>query len=767
MSDAKQAMQNVIQNKAYVSRPLAVAGMNYPNLSEDGKKIVMQQVPIYVPTTLSHARMMGRALREMVVPSMLPTFIQAIHQRSPDVSRKVQMIMGGPGIGKSYMPYMISRMRTEEPPLVFDASRKSLGDAIVEITLDPASNNALSTRFGALAQAYKEGRELIIDEYPNAKEGTEKMLDSVWQVMIGEVQSFIAPGSAGLSVPFNRDELKQGFYATVTGNFSDDGAATHELAASTYSRLDPQFLPPATVMDWQHRFCQMLSGVPVTTLYAMNESYWSKSPKQFGQVLKQIRELGLTENEKQRIPSWQYSFLANWENLIIAAQQAPEAYCDWYEILHAKQKKVAGTGIQVTPAVLGELNESYVRRVIVDMRRMGADIQKALDLLPPCIDASTEKRFAQVPDFCGEPPAGLVFQEPVEKNFGTRFAAIFLRGQRQTTQPFGKDNLQAALFANAQAKGFAPVASSNGGNASKKTIAELLNCETVGGVVIDKELVALQDKLCGYLRSRFPGLPLENDLVLPANRVGQALAVVDEELGKARAGYQNIAVFDPQAVVGGDVRALPLQTGTFADLYWLNALPEGEQKEALDQLQQGQPLGTEELLLSFAIPTYGQRNIDAMWRYSIAEVTNQSGNAAIQMADAQSSTNLAITLLTCRDETKDAQQDVAYTPNNMVVVSNRHTAKTAFFGTQHIKDETRLFLREAGLYYVNTAQGEVDIDRTLDEIIGTKDRAALKQQLAAALTCRSERSSTEGQTLTQLIMRPEPSQPIYALKNIL
>jgi hypothetical protein len=744
--------EEVMQNKVYVSRPLGLKNLNYPTIDEDGKITTLAR-PIYLTTTLSHARMMGRAFRDMVIPSMLPLFLDGIQKRSLDSPRQLQMILGGPGLGKSYMARAISMLRSDDPLITTEVGNKSVGELLFETVIDPASSVGIGTKYGKLIEAWTEGRELLVDEYNKAKPGSDATLQLTWQLMTGEMNEVTVLGGAGKKFTFKRSEMKPGFFVTLTGNFAEDGISTYELATSAYSRLQPKFTPPATKADWQHRICQVLTGLPVSTLYAMNQTYWDTHESDFKRALEELRELGLTDNEKKLIPSHQHSYIANWKDVLEASNRLAEFYTEWYAILHAKGRIVGTKKPDVPAEIIGELNESYVRRVDIDMRRMIALLNDSLEVFPPTRSTAAIKDFTLPADFAAEPAPGLIIHEPVERFFGNRVTTGLAQDIRQTTEPFGKGHIEEALFGLAIDKKIFPPA--DGSKPKGKLLAELLDSDTIGGIKIGPEIVKAQAQFCKFLRKRYPGLPDQDDNIMPATTIVRAMASIEEAARKVDEGYAGIGFFDPAAVVNGDPRALPLLPAVYADLYHINHMPADKVAIEGARIKKAKLLTTEEFLLSLALPERGLKNIEALWKYSIGEVTKQSSDTVVQIADNKSTTGLAITAVTCRDGTA---------PVSLVVIHNSKTNQTTVFGNEHIANETREFLSGGNVNYVNTDQGQADVDRAIDDIIGSTDKPLLRKLLANALLLRSK--GNVEQSLPQMIMRPAFQQPVFAMCNI-
>ncbi|MDF3025214.1 MAG: hypothetical protein K0R10_2575, partial [Alphaproteobacteria bacterium] len=116
--------------------------------------------------------------------------------------------------------------------------------------LDNAGGNALgmNSQYGPLIRKFMAGEEIVLDEYNKSREGTDDNLQTVWQFCIGELKECTVENplknkdaSAGPSeFTFRREDMKPGFFVTLTGNKKEDGVTTRSLNKSVYSRLSPQ-----------------------------------------------------------------------------------------------------------------------------------------------------------------------------------------------------------------------------------------------------------------------------------------------------------------------------------------------------------------------------------------------------------------------------------------------------------------------------------------------------------------------------------------------
>ncbi len=180
----------------------------------------------------------------------------------------------------------------------------------------------MNSQYGPLIRWFMEGREGVLDEYNKSKEGSDNALQTVWQFLNGEIQTCtvenplknkdLAAGPA--SFTFRREDMQAGFFVTLTGNKTEDGETTRSLNESVYDRLSPLTLPDPTEADWQHRICQMMVGMPVSTLYEVFKDQADANPKEFGDWLMNLRK-AKAEIEGVPVPELQETLLQNWQNV--------------------------------------------------------------------------------------------------------------------------------------------------------------------------------------------------------------------------------------------------------------------------------------------------------------------------------------------------------------------------------------------------------------------------------------------------------------------
>lgn len=240
----------------------------------------------------------------------------------------------------------------------------------------PTGNQlGLTTRPGPVIRAFQEGRPLTLDEYNKGKPGTDSNLQVLWQFFIGEIDQHTVMGGAGQTFTFRRADMKPGFAVTLTGNKAGDGQTTHMLARSAYQRLQPVELGDPQVIDYQHRLCQVLTGVPVSTLYYMDQKKWDKDKEGFTRFLLKLRVLGLNSEEREAIPMHQLGLLANWESTLKATEKLASFYQGWVQVTDPSSKLLEDSKMS---DIAEEVDDEYFLMSGIGFRRMMRHCSDAL-----------------------------------------------------------------------------------------------------------------------------------------------------------------------------------------------------------------------------------------------------------------------------------------------------------------------------------------------------------------------------------------------------
>jgi len=135
---------------------------------------------------------------------------------------------------------------------------------------------------GLIIQAYEQDRIALADEYNKGKPGSDTALQTTLQWLAREGQQHIeVQSSSGRSYELDGLDGKPGFFVIMTGNATSDGLGTFELSQSQYSRLQPSYLPGLGKLGLSHRFCQVMTGLPLSTLHKLYGPHFENNDEGF------------------------------------------------------------------------------------------------------------------------------------------------------------------------------------------------------------------------------------------------------------------------------------------------------------------------------------------------------------------------------------------------------------------------------------------------------------------------------------------------------
>lgn len=312
---------------------------------------------------------------------------------------------------------------------------------------------------GPLIRAFKEGRELILDEYTKKIEGSDDSLQTVLQFLTGEIPEVTVENSMKVNgrqetyeFTFRKEDMKAGFFVTMTGNKQSDGHSTHALSRSAYSRISPFNIEDPLPIDWRHRISQVLTGLPLTTIYAIFHNMADRQPDEFAEMLLEIRELGLTDKEKAAIPGHQRILLQNWKQTMGGIDKLANFYMYWSKVIDPKSELYDPSNSRNAnniSYVLPEISASFRDESAMDFRKIIQDIGEALTSKP------------EIKPITGRMPLRLNFQSSVHhqpvvqetsesitaSELGDRLEAVLK--ERIGTMTAGRPQLQKALLTEA------------------------------------------------------------------------------------------------------------------------------------------------------------------------------------------------------------------------------------------------------------------------------------------------------------------------------
>jgi len=495
---------------------------------------------------------------------------------------------------------------------------------------DNAGGNALgmNSTYGALIRAFIEKREIVLDEYNKSREGSDNALQTVLQFLIGEIKECTVENplknkdstSGPSSFTFRQEDMGLGFFVTFTGNRTEDGVTTRSLNKSVYSRLSPQTLPDPDVIDWQHRICQMMVGLPVSTIYAAFKDQADADPDAFGDWLMWLRKTK-ADIEGAPIPELQETLLTNWQNVIQSSENLAEFYHRWSEMTDAEKLTSNGNS-----DLLDEVDEEYTKKEGIDFRKIKQHLEEAIPVRPRMLQEDAPRR-ASFKAWEKSPQ----LSEPVEENaslrFGTRLAEFLERNVFEKSGAVGKQKLYAKLQKSMEEFGLRDISLQEAARSGRKSVEENLNISAFSDRDINKQAAMARKIFCQYLRQTNPDITASDDEIVTPKKFLDAVKYVAEK--ETVSGALSVVTRDPEAVYGGN----PLENATIEDA----AVYSVQQRDidlTIDDL-----VHHDDLMAAFALPTVTVKNLAAVWDQNIRPLIPQADETAAG-ADGAANGNL-------------------------------------------------------------------------------------------------------------------------------
>lgn len=517
------------------------------------------------------------------------------------------------------------------------------------IPTETVNNIGIKKVPGILKRLHDEGREGIWDEYTKSIEGSDDSLQTVLQYLNGEIDEVTVTNSMKVngreetySYTLRRSEMKAGFYITMTGNEAEDGYSTHMLSRSAYSRIPVFSVPDASEIDWKHRISQVLTGLPLSTLYSVFSTTATANPQAFGNTMVELREMGLTDIEKAKIPAYQIPYLENWQNTIHVIQKLAQYYMYIERIVDPKSD-LYDSGKPNTNAnirdIMPEISTVFRDKCAIDFRKVIQDIGDARKIKPVAkkVDALSylSINLGAIDDEVTAPistPAELAISQ-----FGTRLEHVLL--ERIGTLAAGRPNLAKAMLKEAHSRG---VITPDPKPAGFKTVADYLNIDVYaknGGV---QSIANLRSKMARHIRSSDPAQRGKSDEELVM--MDQAVAAA-EELKKLEA-KPPIAKARMGAVVcfGDGVKK------TFNNAMAIDGIPGTDNKEKA-QPKPSELVKISDFLETLTIPSMEKINLKGIWRNTFSkeklygDINDEQVEGITAMAEGTSPGKIGVTCL--------------------------------------------------------------------------------------------------------------------------
>jgi hypothetical protein len=642
-------------------------------------------------------------------------------------------------------------------PLSNEASTERALKALKEVSrlegLDAQGGNALgmATQEGPLIQAWKEGREIILDEFNRGKKGTTSALHGVLQFLAGEIDEITVENTLkekgeneeSQKFTFSRKDQRVGFFVTLTGNAEEDGDDVDELPQSVNSRIMPQTVPVATIQDWQHRICQMLTGIPISTIYYSSEEQWSKDPDAFRAKLLEWRVLGLDAEKVEKIPTLQLKLLDRWEDTLEATEKLAKFYYTWSQLTNPDSKAYQSGDLA---HILMELDETYHKETTIDFRKITAHINEALEARPSIIAANESDGF-DAGDW-SEPPqveTGTMEYDP-SKNFGTRLKDVLLKYISETTQALGKTGLYKQLDQLAKDCGLKEPNLKEGRASKQFSIEALLNEDPYQSRNPRVQARIVRDMICDYWRGQsgkghMPQISVNNEEILSITAVLKSLEVAksrapaNDNDNAAKAEHENsfqILTSDPDKM-----GIAPFDQARIVDL--ASALSSESLKKYKVTPKTSALAARDDVLMSLALPEIRDHVFEKLWHGGLTASGQVSAgidgavDESLAIAEGSSKTQLAFTSVVTRvGEGENAKKAALH------ILFNRATQKGLIVGGK-IKQDMKDIFNDCGITYVERCdpRAEKILQRGLNQVVSSGDVSQADKTLKKAFLMRA------------------------------
>lgn len=597
--------------------------------------------------------------------------------------------------------------------------------------LEQLGGNALgmATQEGPLIRAWKEGREIVLDEYNKSKEGTDGGLQGLLQFLAGlsdveVVENTLKDKSdQGAQVfTFRREDMRAGFFVTLTGNSEVDGATTRELSQSVHSRVPPQKIPNATLEDWQHRICQMLTGVPVSTIYRSAEGQWRDNPEDFKKFLMHVRTVGLSQDQIRNIPDIQMRLLRRWPDVLEASQHLAKFYYGWSQLVDPDSELMRSGALG---KLMMEIDDTYKSEISMDFRKVISHIRDSLDLRPQVKAVHDSEGYADL-DLAHAPKraeAGLA-EDPVVR-FGARLCDTVLGAINSTTKAIGKDALFQQLMIHAADCGLIDAKLNEARKSERRSIAELLNENPYDDENIEVQASMVRDMVCAVIRDMAPGLSDRNDDILTPHMVRSVLESFDEMEELNRTPAEN---YDSNTlvVVNDDPDTVSVEPFRMVSTLDLTRTNDAGLLPDINEL-----LKEEDLFATLAMPRIGDHNLSGLWNRAISGSglaiagNEHAKDSSIGVAEAAGSSQLAVTTVVVR---KDGAEGPEATPVH--ILWNRQSDQFVIVGSQ-LKPALTTVFNHRGITFISREEKNAParLHQALERVAGKleeKDMRDLK-----------------------------------------
>lgn len=623
---------------------------------------------------------------------------------------------------------------------------------------------------GIIKRLHDEGRIGLLDEYTKSVEGSDDSLQTLLQYLNGEIDEFTTTNSMKTggreetySYTLRRSEMKAGFFVFMTGNSQEDGFSTHMLSKSAYSRLPVFTINEPLPIDWKHRVSQVVTGLPLSTLYAVFSDAAKEDPEEFADTLVELRLMGLSSAEQGKVPPHQLAMLGgkttkedgtvvyNWEKTRTAIEKLADFYMYWARIVDPKSDLYDPAKSQNNDNIeniLPEISPSYRDECSIDFRKTIQAMGEAQMLKPEVRKIEGGSRLRMNFSAVGrQTTARMARPEQVASELGSRLEAVLL--ERIGASTVGRPKLREALVKEARERGIIKMPNQQAGS---DTIADLLNQDMLAAVGGTKTVLSLREALAARLRQANPELSGKSDNeVMPIER---AVAASEElqVLTSDRKGKRKGQI----VILGKDVRKM------FVEASAVDSAASDHKPQASELVC------TTDFLESLRIPAVANMNMQGLWTDTISSKNlvrpSAESTPVVQVAEGKHESGIGIT--TVAMQSADGRGVV---PVHVMLDDERGKGLIV---TDAVDPSTRSAL---GRDYTVVAYGDADAESQVKgfikaslEVASRKPKMVeIEQQLTYAFMLRAGNEAEVQPLARMMTTRNLPAEaPVYIVSQL-
>lgn len=464
---------------------------------------------------------------------------------------------------------------------------------------------------GEIYEAFSSGRPIFLDEFNKCQRGTLDAYQNFLEWANGNDKNPVLTIANPMAttdkdalavLDFDRRKKKLGWFMGLAGNDPKDGATTQALSESMEARLSIIRIGDPSLLDWEHRYSQILTGFPLKPWYDFFEAEAKADPAGFTKMLVNYRLLGLSAAERRLVPPHQLEALKNFQSTVEAIRQLAEGYHDQQQLSKpesAKANDLAFKNCQNELAV-GRKNIRITFRTAID------ELRDALKSLPEVLKKG---KVALVSDLSAAFQSaaaayGTSFSAPAWHKLGANIVRI--RQEAIANSTVDMPQTQAALVTLWETNGVFPAELKEAKKSNKKKpLVDLLNYDEIleEGIGRTEDLEKKRTALLAALKSIRPDLQAAPEQIIPLKNLGLALKEINE-------GQDT-----PSAVI---LPNTDFNTVTKKPVVVGEALPNYDLKKPLESTEY-ELVDFRAVLASLAVEGHGERNRERMWPVKLIE----------------------------------------------------------------------------------------------------------------------------------------------------